>query len=200
MKIYFVRHGESEANVLRVISNRDLPYGLTVTGRKQAEELAKRLCGKPISCIYSSPIPRARQTGEVLSIALNVAMKIVDALREPDCGILEGRGDASAWAQHKYWMETWLAGRSLNLGPLDGEIYNMVRERFVRFIDELVEEYGNSQAECILVTHGELLLFGLPGVLRNVDHQYILNNGVGHTTIITTELCGRELVCVAWEN
>jgi len=33
MKLYFARHGESEANTLGVISNRGLKHGLTDTGR-----------------------------------------------------------------------------------------------------------------------------------------------------------------------
>ena len=32
MKLYFVRHGESEANVLGVISNRGFQHPLTDTG------------------------------------------------------------------------------------------------------------------------------------------------------------------------
>ena len=43
MRLYFVRHGQSEANVLRVISNRDLPHHLTDMGRQQAEALARSL-------------------------------------------------------------------------------------------------------------------------------------------------------------
>ena len=40
MHLYFVRHGESESNVLQVISNRWLPQGLSEKGRQQAESLA----------------------------------------------------------------------------------------------------------------------------------------------------------------
>jgi broad specificity phosphatase PhoE len=32
-RLYFVRHGESEVNVLRVISNRGFVHGLTATGQ-----------------------------------------------------------------------------------------------------------------------------------------------------------------------
>jgi broad specificity phosphatase PhoE len=43
MMLYFVRHGESEANTLGVISNRGLRFGLTDTGRQQAAALAEKL-------------------------------------------------------------------------------------------------------------------------------------------------------------
>src|SRR5579859_4077000 len=43
MKLYFVRHGESEANVARIISNREQPHALTSNGIRQAHALADSL-------------------------------------------------------------------------------------------------------------------------------------------------------------
>lgn len=42
VKLYFVRHSESEANSLREVSNRGLKHGLTDRGRQEAETLASR--------------------------------------------------------------------------------------------------------------------------------------------------------------
>ena len=36
MRIFFIRHGESQANIRHEISNRGLRYGLTMQGREQA--------------------------------------------------------------------------------------------------------------------------------------------------------------------
>ena len=62
MKLYFVRHGESVANVLRVFSNHNLDHPLTTLGVEQAHALAVKLAGKPIQRIYTSPVKRAVQT------------------------------------------------------------------------------------------------------------------------------------------
>ena len=67
MKLIFVRHGESEANVLRVISNHSLPHALTGRGRGQAHRLAERVQGSDIVRIYCSAILRARQTAEIVA-------------------------------------------------------------------------------------------------------------------------------------
>ena len=64
MKLYFARHGESEANTLRVISNRESRFGLTTTGKQQAAILADGLKDIPITAIFSSPILRARETAQ----------------------------------------------------------------------------------------------------------------------------------------
>ena len=43
MNLYFARHGESEANIQNVISNRGWPHQLTLNGRqKQAARLAEQ--------------------------------------------------------------------------------------------------------------------------------------------------------------
>jgi len=91
MRIYFARHGESQANLLHEISNRGLRHGLTRKGREQAVALAQRLQHRPIAHIYSSPVLRAIETSVILANRLEVDYEITDALREYDCGILEGR-------------------------------------------------------------------------------------------------------------
>jgi broad specificity phosphatase PhoE len=48
VNLYFIRHGESEANTRHVISNRESNFHLTPTGRQQIEALAEKLSGENI--------------------------------------------------------------------------------------------------------------------------------------------------------
>lgn len=96
MKLYFTRHGESEANLLREHSNRGFRHPLTSKGREQAAILAQKLVDVPVPQLFTSPIMRAVQTAEILSGTLGVPYESADALREYDCGILEGRADEEA--------------------------------------------------------------------------------------------------------
>ncbi|HEU0293377.1 MAG TPA: histidine phosphatase family protein, partial [Anaerolineales bacterium] len=89
MKLYFVRHGESEANILHVISNRESSFGLTSLGKQQAQTLAEKLKDVHITAIFSSPILRARETADILSKSFHLNYQVTEALREYDCGILE---------------------------------------------------------------------------------------------------------------
>ena len=91
MKFYFTCHGQSEANILKIISNRDLRHALTEKGQQQARALAGRLSGNAFERIISSPNLRARQTSEILSTCLDVPCVVDDGLREFDCGVAEGR-------------------------------------------------------------------------------------------------------------
>src|SRR5919197_4355319 len=107
MKLYFVRHGESEANLQHVISNRASPFGLTELGRKQAYALAENLKDIPISAIYSSPVLRARETADILSQSFHLPYQVTEALREYDCGILEEKSDEESWKLHREIAEEW---------------------------------------------------------------------------------------------
>src|SRR6185369_16537605 len=107
MKLYFVRHGESEANLLREISNRGTRHGLTAKGREQATALVQALSREAIQHIYTSPLLRAVQTAEILAGRFNVPFQTADALREFDCGFVEGRSDTAAWEIHSRIHESW---------------------------------------------------------------------------------------------
>ncbi len=67
MKIIFVRHGESEANVAGIINDDPTrQVALTETGRNQASATAEQLRNMPFVCAYASELLRARQTAEIL--------------------------------------------------------------------------------------------------------------------------------------
>ncbi|MFM7470408.1 MAG: histidine phosphatase family protein, partial [Nodosilinea sp.] len=99
-KFYFVRHGESEANTLHIIANRDHGYGLTPRGQQQAQTLAAKLQPIVPAAIFTSPLCRAVETAAILSQVLGPPYQITDALREYDCGVLEGRSDPQSWQLH----------------------------------------------------------------------------------------------------
>src|SRR5690606_31368942 len=90
MNMYFVRHGESVANVNQVFSNRvEQNHPLTNLGISQAQELAHKLANISPLKIYTSPLIRATQTAEIISKQLGSVMEVAPALREYDVGILE---------------------------------------------------------------------------------------------------------------
>ena len=71
MKIFAIRHGQTELNVKGLI-NGTIPDTLTEAGMEQAREAALNLPAS-IKRIYSSPLTRARQTAEILNANLEFA-------------------------------------------------------------------------------------------------------------------------------
>lgn len=93
--IYFVRHGESEANVRKVFAGQEDDSLLTNEGIKQAKATAQEIKkeGIKIDKIISSPLKRARETAEIISrkLGLDTSEIIIEnRIIEYDMGSLSG--------------------------------------------------------------------------------------------------------------
>jgi broad specificity phosphatase PhoE len=195
MQIYFVRHGESEANLLREFSNGLNKHGLTEKGRAQALALAQTLRGKPITRIYTSPILRALQTAEILARELRLPLEIANALSEYSVGVLEGRSDPES--HDLFWQETeaWLKRGELNRRIPQGESFLDIRARFLPFVQTLQEEQAG---DALLVGHGGTSRCMLPLALNNISFAFALEHGMANTAAVIAESTPRGLVCRDW--
>jgi broad specificity phosphatase PhoE len=198
MRLYFVRHGQSEANVLGVISNRGQIHPLTDLGRQQAAQMAQSLAAVPIVNIYSSPLLRAVQTAAIVSAALGVPFEVADPLREPDCGIMEGRSDDAAWAEHQRVWNAWLEGHNYDERIEGGESFNDMRARFVPFVDRLVAEHGETAHRLLFISHGTLIYAMLSIMLANAEATFAEWRPIPNTGLIVAERRAAGWVCVEW--
>jgi broad specificity phosphatase PhoE len=199
MRLYFVRHGESEANTLGIISNRGLMYGLTDAGRQQAAALAARLKDIRFARIYSSPLLRAVETAEILAREFRPdlrGLEITDALREYDCGSLEGQSFQAHWDDYIRLFRDWQAGQWGSRFE-GGESLLDIQARFVPFIERITRECGETD-NILLVSHGGTLLGALPIVLKNIDHAFAYGHHLGNTAVILAEARPEGLACLAW--
>jgi broad specificity phosphatase PhoE len=65
--IYFVRHGESEANAAGIAAGGGLDVSLTEDGRQQAQKVGEGLKKKEIDLIVCSPMKRAHETASIIA-------------------------------------------------------------------------------------------------------------------------------------
>jgi len=200
MRIYFARHGESQANLLHEISNRGLQHGLTQQGRQQALTLAQHLQGWPITRIYSSPLLRAIETSVILAGQLHLDYEVTTALREYDCGILEGRSDQEAWQAWQELFDAWVLRRRWDERIPGGESFYDLRARFEPFMAGLLERHAQTDADVLCVSHGGLYWMMLPLVLKNVNTELISRYGFEYTSCIVAELRPQGLFCVEWNG
>jgi len=197
MKLYFVRHGESEANLLHEFSNSGLRHPLTLTGVAQARALASTLAGLPVEHIYASPVMRAVQTAQILAESLHVLLEITEALREWSVGIYEGTTDPLGWQAHRQVQEDWFVHQQYEHKMPGGESFLEIRDRFVPFIEKLVGD-GRSERSVVLVSHGGLYAAMLPHILKNVDYDLMKRLGFGYTCCLLAESGADGLRCVSW--
>lgn len=200
MKFYFIRHGESQANLRHEIANRGLRYGLTPKGRQQAEELALRLQGQAIDQIFTSPVLRALETSIILANRLGVGYEVTDALREYDCGCMEGRSDETAWKSWQWLYDAWVIHKNYAERIEGGESFHDLRARFVPWMESLIEKYQDQPLNIACVGHGGIYTMMLPLVLKNVDTGVIERFGFDYTTAIQAELRPEGLLCTEWNG
>jgi broad specificity phosphatase PhoE len=201
MKIFFARHGESQANLLREYSCVGLKHPLTGRGRLQASALAQALQDRAIHHIYASPVLRALETSVIVAYRLGVEYTVVEALREFSVGVLEGQIADPAWQPLRDLFQDWSLHRRLERRIEGGESFYDVQQRFVPFIAGLTGEYGRTDENLLCVAHGGLYRAMLPEVLTNVDQNFIdSNGGIDYTDCIVAELRPEGLVCVEWNG
>jgi broad specificity phosphatase PhoE len=197
-KLYFVRHGESQANILHEFSNTGWKHGLTEKGFEQVKILATKFHGQRIARIYTSPLRRAVESTAILSDTCGVAYAISDALREFDTGFAEGKSDPESWAIWEKVMQDWMLPGSWDERMPGGESFNDLRLRFLPFIDRLVTGSSHHPGDFILVGHGGLFFNMLPLVMGNINRQEINLYGFPNTGYVIGEVRPEGLTCLEW--
>ena len=151
-RILFVRHGETDWNVKRIIQGWK-GTGLNALGKRQAALAAGRVAGMElgISAVLSSDLLRARQTAAVLGRALGLRVKPREDLRERCFGDWEGQSIDQVLHRFK------LGGRTrkdpfLAFDPKGGETMPVFARRMRGFLDAALKEYPGRTVAA--VSHG----------------------------------------------
>lgn len=199
MRLYFVRHGESTANCLGEFSNSGFTrHPLTEKGVEQARMLARGFGVVPVEQIYSSPIKRAMQTAQILAESLHVPLETTEALREWSVGVYEGTTDPAGWELHRQVQDDWFIHHQFESKMRGGESFHEIRDRFVPFIDGLVQSEGSIHQNIVLVAHGGLYLAMLPVILRNIDFSFARQHGFPPGACTLAESRSDGLYCISW--
>ena len=140
MRIYVIRHGQSEANLLVAHAGwSQVP--LTEKGVAQAVAAGKRLEGLHFDKIIASDTHRAQQT---VQNALPGREYVTDSrLREISTGVLEGRRVADCAAELGEPYDRARITRDFTL--YGGENWQMIRSRVSEFMDEMAKEPEDAQ-------------------------------------------------------
>jgi broad specificity phosphatase PhoE len=149
MKIYFIRHGESESDVKEKYDG-DYDDHLTPLGIQQAEELATSELLQDIEKIYTSPKIRAQETASVLQNKLgNIPVEVIEGLAEQDIyGAFLELGKDQPEEEYRKLGEV-LVNKDV---AYDGaETYWDFKDRILKSISELLNA---PQKNFAVITHG----------------------------------------------
>ena len=186
-----IRHGAHSMGP-GAIPGRSAQAILTAEGRAQADGLAARLRHLPIAAIHCSPVVRARQTAEPLSAALNLPVRVNDALAEIDYGDWTGKA-----LDDLRPLETWKQWNAFRSGARvpGGESMLQVQSRAA---GEVLRLAGEHPAACLaLVSHGDVIKATLAyflGVPLDLFQRMEINTG--SVSAVRVEPWGPTVLCV----
>ena len=195
--IYIIRHGQTQANVTRMIQGQLIDEPLNAAGLSQVEAVGRRLSDIELDRIYSSPLRRARQTAAAIrSFMPDVPYIELADLMEMGWGVLEGQsfiGDNESYFARL--EKEWSAGH-FDESVEKGESINDVLKRAVRAFDFVIaDSIGESVA---VVTHGRLIRVLLSTYLSGysmtrMDDLLHTNTAVSKLTIQGKEVTAEYL-------
>lgn len=187
MKVYLLRHGETQYNAdgNRYCGRTDIP--LTHKGLHQAALVAEQLNGIKLDAVYSSPLERAAHTARIASGRPDI---IIDRrLIEVDFGTWEGQtrqefvsADPASWEE---WNNDPSTARAGGTGETGLEVVQRVNEFYTEIssahADETVMVVGHNGINRLFLAYK----LGMP--LRNY-RQIVQENSA--LTLIEFDLVG----------
>lgn len=155
MRLFLVRHGETESNRLGLALGRD-DVPLNERGRWQAERLAQALAGEPIAAVYSSPLSRAMETARPVASRHGLEVEPEPGLIEMDIGRAEGLTYAQVRAQFPGLLEAWLGAEGPEHPMPGGERLVDVQARAWQAVEGLAARHPDQ--EVVAVSHNFVIL------------------------------------------
>ena len=144
MKIYLLRHGETQYNAeKRYLGRTDVP--LSPEGRG---ELAQAVFSP--ETVYISPLRRTAETAEILFPEARLVP--VPDLREMDFGIFEGRTylEMAELSEYREWVDGCCLGQ-IPGGESKADFCDRVCKAFAALANQAVE---NGEKNLVIVAHG----------------------------------------------
>lgn len=143
MKIYFVRHGQTDWNIQnRLQGSVDIP--LNPTGINQAHILADKLNSIHFDLIISSPLSRALHTANIINENRNIPLMTETSLLERSFGCLEGI-KGNEYDKNLFW------DYAKNYQYKDVEPIQNFFNRIYKYLDFLIKTYPDKSV--LLVSH-----------------------------------------------
>ena len=159
MKIYYVRHGQTDWNLAQKMQGGQTEKPLNETGIEQAKETGKELENVKYDIIICSPMHRAEQTAEIINQDRNVPIIVDERIRERKLGELEGHDITEE-------MENTIWDYDLNYNIPEGENLHDFEKRILDFFEDIKQKYAGKTV--LVVAHGGIAkvikshLYGMP--------------------------------------
>lgn len=182
MRLLLIRHGQTSANVARLLDTAVPGSDLTDMGHAQAAALVGALEQQPLDALYVSDLVRTRQTAGPLATARGLEPRIRPGLREIQAGDYEMAPDDESWAAYLGVLYRWADG-DLDARVPGGESGAEVLARFDAVVQEIAEGHEHAAAIC----HGAVIRAWTGARAVNVDRQFVADTRLGNTAVVALD-------------
>lgn len=190
LKLYVVRHGETEWNREEVFRGRkDIP--LNGTGRLQAQKTGEYLKRFRIQAIYTSPLQRARETASFISESTGAPVIVAEEFNDMDFGIWEGLSLGEVMTNFPGEFEKWR--KTPHLWRVErSESLKVVRRRVSMGLNRILSEKEGME-EIAIVTHRVICKI-LSLVMLKIPNRYFWSIKVDPASISIFEYSEGDFV------
>src|SRR5690606_15753864 len=151
--ILLVRHGQNEWVEKKRLAGWIPDIHLNDEGKRQAQQLAERLCHLPLKAIYSSPVTRCMATAHYLAEALELNIQELEAVGEVRYGEWEG-AEIETLSKEKSWYAVQHFPSRCRFPQ--GEALREVQARAVAALEELCNKHEKDEM-VVVVSHADLI-------------------------------------------
>lgn len=184
MRLYIIRHGETEWNVLRRFQGRsDIP--LNEEGRRLARITSEALGQVPFTRIYTSPLKRAYETAMIIKGARDIPVIVESRIIEISFGEYEGLccGKENYNIPDPEFMNFFDKPEAYR-PPAGAEGIDQLKARTADFLWEIVHNKDMENDTILVSTHGAALR-GLLSNINNVAIRDFWKGGVHKNCAVT---------------
>lgn len=179
-RLYLVRHGETEANRLKIIQSQNNGDYLNFNGVAQARHLGKALVDVKFQFIYTSPARRAIDTAKIIAfhnkndwdeIFVGNTPIVEDGLLEVDHGAFEGRRADEMATQYPKLYNLYHT-KPLQFAFPQGESITKAKSRVGQVIDRILDNRLFTE-NVLVVSHGGAIALAIINIFDfNIDKKY----------------------------
>lgn len=169
MKIYFIRHGETVWNTLKIFQGSS-NSPLTEKGREQAKKLGEKLKNTEFTNFYSSPMGRTIETSQLIIGDRDIKIEFIEEFKEISVGRMEGvpREKFEKDFPEQY-HNFFFNPKDYDPTPFDGETYPHLLERVQIGLNKIIQNYEKDDIVAV-VSHG-VTLKAIFKIIKNMSFE-----------------------------
>jgi 2,3-bisphosphoglycerate-dependent phosphoglycerate mutase len=147
----FMRHGQADNNVNRILVGRYIESHLTEYGKQQVADTSKYLKNVPIEKVYVSPVTRTIETAKIVCKLLGMSYEIDERLYEIELGKLVGMHFEEIIHKHGNLFLKFYNEDDAMLARYGVESFASVKSRVKHLLDEIIKIQQDKNV--LLITH-----------------------------------------------